>query len=99
MNEQREQMQHIVGGIQKDYKRLVRAFEKSNITNFRSHEVELGENTRDSSVIGCHDQSQPLYGMPIDTYPRQPHPLTHIGNKFAICICPDRPHESADRPG
>jgi hypothetical protein len=31
MNEQREQMQHIVGGIQKDYKRLVRAFEKSNI--------------------------------------------------------------------
>jgi hypothetical protein len=31
MNEQREQMQHIVGGIQEDYKRLVRAFEKSNI--------------------------------------------------------------------
>jgi hypothetical protein len=49
-------MQHIVGGIQKDYKRLVRAFEKSNIVNFPSHEVELGENTRDLSAIGCHDQ-------------------------------------------
>jgi hypothetical protein len=48
-------MQHIVGGIQKDYKRLVRAFEKSNIANFRSHKVELRENTRDSSAIGCHD--------------------------------------------
>jgi hypothetical protein len=80
-------MQHIVGGIQKDYKRLVRAFEKSNIAKFPSHEVELGENTRDSSSIGCHDQSQPLYGMPIDTYPGQPQPPMHIGDKFAdLCM-------------
>jgi hypothetical protein len=50
----------------------VRAFEKSNIANFPSHEVELEENTCDSSAIGCHDQSQPLYVMPIDTYPGQP---------------------------
>jgi hypothetical protein len=41
------------------------------------------EKTRDSSVTGCHDQSQPLYGMPIDTYPGQPQPPTHIGDKFA----------------
>jgi hypothetical protein len=75
-------MQHIIGGIQKDYKRLVRAFEKSNITKFPSHEVELGENTRDSSAIGCHDQSQPIYGMLIDTYPGQPQPPTHIGDKL-----------------
>ena len=72
IDEQREQMQHIVGGVQKDYKRLVRAFDKSTIVNFPSHEVELGENTRDSSATSCHDQSQPLYGMPIDTYPGQP---------------------------
>jgi hypothetical protein len=36
-------MQHIVGGIQKDYKRIVRAFDKSTVANFSSHEVELGE--------------------------------------------------------
>jgi hypothetical protein len=48
-------LQHIIGGIQKDYKRLVRAFDKSTIANFPLHEVELGENTRDSSAIGCHD--------------------------------------------
>jgi hypothetical protein len=36
-------MQHIVGGIQKDYKRLVRAFDKSTVANFPSHEVELGK--------------------------------------------------------
>jgi hypothetical protein len=55
IDEQREQMQHIVGGIQNNYKRLMRAFDKSTIANFPSHEVELGENTRDSLAIGCHN--------------------------------------------
>jgi hypothetical protein len=55
--------------MQKDYRRVVRAFDKSTIANFPSHEVELWENTHNSSATGCHSQSQPLYGMPIDTYP------------------------------
>jgi hypothetical protein len=76
-------MQHIIGGMQNDYKRLVRAFDKSIIANFPSHEVELGENTRDSLATSCHDQSQPLYGMPVDTYPRQPQPPMHISGKIA----------------
>jgi hypothetical protein len=79
IDEQREQMQHIIGGIQKDYKRIVRAFDKSTVANFPSHEVEFGENSRNSSIIGCHNQSQPLYGMPMDTYPEQPQ----IGSKLA----------------
>jgi hypothetical protein len=37
---------------------------------------------RDSLATGYHDKSRPLYGMPIDTYPRQPQPLTQIGGKF-----------------
>jgi hypothetical protein len=65
VEEQREQMQNIVGGMQSDFKRLVRAFDKSNIANFPSHEVELEGNTRNTSATGCHDQSQPLYGMPV----------------------------------
>jgi hypothetical protein len=79
VDEQREQMQSIIGGMQNDYRRLVRAFDKSSITNFPSHEVELGGNTRNTSAIGCHDQSQPLYGMSMDTYPEQPQ----IGSKTA----------------
>jgi hypothetical protein len=63
--------------MQNDYRRLVRAFDKSSIANFPSHEVELGGNTRNTSAVGCHDQSQPLYGMPMDTYPEQPQ----IGSK------------------
>jgi hypothetical protein len=58
--------------MQNDYRRLVRAFDKSNIANFPSHEVELGGNTRNTSATSCYDQSQPLYGMPMDTYPEQP---------------------------
>jgi hypothetical protein len=83
IDEQREQMQRIVGDIQNDHKRLVCALDKSTIANLPSHEVELREYTRDSSATGCHDQSQPLYGMPIDMYPRQQQPPTHIGDKFA----------------
>jgi hypothetical protein len=79
VDKQREQMQNIIGGMQNDYRRLVRAFDKSSIANFPSHEVELGGNTCNTSAIGCHDQSQPLYGMPIDTYPKQPQ----IGSKSA----------------
>jgi hypothetical protein len=65
--------------MQNNYRRLVRAFDKSSIAKFPSHEVELGGNTRNTSAIGCHDQSQPLYRMPMDTYPEQPQ----IGSKSA----------------
>jgi hypothetical protein len=83
IDKQQEKIQHIVGGIQKDYKRLVHAFDKSTVANFPSHEFELAENTHNLSATGCHDQSQPLYGMPMDTYPEQPQPPTHISSKLA----------------
>jgi hypothetical protein len=82
IDEQREQMQCIVGDIQNDHKRLVHALDKSTIANLPSHEVELREYTRHSSATGCHDQSQPLYGMPIYMYLGQQQPPTHIGDKF-----------------
>jgi hypothetical protein len=72
VDEQREQMQNIIGGMQNNYRRLARAFDKSSIANFPSHEIELGGNTCNTLAIGCHDQSQPLYGMPMDTYLEQP---------------------------
>jgi hypothetical protein len=82
IDKQRDQMQNIIRGMQNDYRRLEHAFDKSAIANFPWHEVELGENTCASSVAGCHDQTQPLYGMPIDTYSGQPQSPTHIGDKF-----------------
>jgi hypothetical protein len=82
IDEQREQLQRIIGDIQNDHKRLVRALDKSTMANLPSHEVELREYTRNSSTTGCHDQSQPLYGMPIDMYLGQRQPPTHISDKF-----------------
>jgi hypothetical protein len=88
-------MQNIIGDMQNDYRRLLRAFDKSSIANFPSHEVELGGNTRNTSVIGCHDQSQPLYGC------RWTHTLSNRKSAVnqPIYTCPDRPPVSADRPG
>jgi hypothetical protein len=82
IDEQREQMQRIVGDIQNDRKRLVCALDKSTIANFTLHEVELREYTCDSSATGCHDQSQPLYGMSRYIYSGKPQPPTHIGDKL-----------------
>jgi hypothetical protein len=63
------------------------ALDKSTMANLPSHEVELREYTRNSSATGCHNQSQPLYGMPIDMYLGQRQPPTHIGDKFAdLCM-------------
>jgi hypothetical protein len=55
----------------------------STMANLPSHEVELREYTHNSSAIGCHDQSQPLYRMPMDMYSGQRQPPSHIGDKFA----------------
>jgi hypothetical protein len=95
VDEQREQMQNIIGGMQNDYRRLVRAFDKSSIANFPSHEVELGGNTRNTSAIGCHDQHNPFMGC------RWTHTLSNRKSAVnqPICTCPDHLPMSADRPG
>ena len=74
-------MQQRIWGTQDDYKRLACAFDKSVVTNFPTHEVEIKDNTRDSSATNWHDQSQPLYRMPINTTPEQPQPSTQIAGK------------------
>jgi hypothetical protein len=67
--------------MQEDYKRLARAFDKFDVAYFPSHEGKTRENTHDPSITNWHDQSQPLYAMPMDTYPRQPHPPAWIRDK------------------
>jgi hypothetical protein len=88
-------MQNIIGDMQNDYRRLARAFDKSSIANFPSHEVELWGNMRNTSAVGCHDQSHPFMGC------RWTRTLSNRKSaaKQPICTCPDRPRVSADRPG
>jgi hypothetical protein len=76
IDEQREQMQQIIEGMQDDYKRLACAFDKSVVVNFPSYEVKTKENAHNSSAANWHDQSHPLHGMPMNTSPEQPQPPT-----------------------
>jgi hypothetical protein len=50
---------------------------KSVVLNFPSHEVQTKKNTHGSSAANWHNQSQPLYGMSMNTYPEQPQLPTH----------------------
>jgi hypothetical protein len=67
-------MQQILGGVQEDYWRLARAFDKPSITSFPSHDAQTKEDPQDPSTANGHAQSQPLYGMLMNTYNGQPHP-------------------------
>jgi hypothetical protein len=58
--------------MQEDYKRLARAFDKSDVANFPSHKDKTRENAHDPSAANWHNQSQPLYGMSMDIYLGQP---------------------------
>jgi hypothetical protein len=58
--------------MQDDYKRLALAFDKSVVANFPMLKVETKESMQDSLVANWHDQSQLLYGMPMNTYLKQP---------------------------
>ena len=55
IDEQREQMQQIIWGMQNNYKRLARTLVKPVVTNFTLYEVETRENARDSSATDWHD--------------------------------------------
>jgi hypothetical protein len=95
VDEQREQMQNIIGGMQSDYRILVRAFDKSNIANFPSHEVELGDTHVIHRLEVVTTSHNPFMGC---QWTR-----TLSNRKLAanqpICTCPDRPDVSAYSPG
>jgi hypothetical protein len=67
-------MQQILGGCQEDYMRLARAFDKSVIASFPSHDVQTKDNRQDPSAANGHAQSQLHYRMPMNSYSGQPHP-------------------------
>jgi hypothetical protein len=69
-------MQNIIGGMQNNYTRLVRTFDKSTVANFPSHEIQLGETRVIHRLQVVTTSYNPFC-------PGQPQPPTHIGNKLA----------------
>jgi hypothetical protein len=54
VDEQREQFQQLVEGMQNDFKRMTHVFEKFVAPNFPSHNIDA---TQDSSATNRHSQS------------------------------------------
>jgi hypothetical protein len=61
------------GEIKETLKKLTRAIEKSIIPSFSSHDVAIEATSLDASATNGPTQTHPLYGMPVNSYPRQPH--------------------------
>jgi hypothetical protein len=67
--------------MQDDYKRLARAFDKSTIVNFPTHEVESKEKCMIYRLQIGTTNPQPLYRMPTNAYSEQPQLSVQIGGK------------------
>ena len=69
--------------MQEDHRKLVRAFEKSTVPNFPSHNVGTTHDALESSAANGHVQPQPLYGMPLNSYVEKTQPPTQVWKKPA----------------
>jgi hypothetical protein len=53
-------------------------FEKSAIPNFPFYDVDASNSAKNSSIANGCSQPQPLYGMLMNSYARQPQPPPQI---------------------
>jgi hypothetical protein len=53
---------------------MTRVFEKSVVTNFPLHEIDVRATTHQSSATNGHSRTQPSYGMQMNSYAKQPQP-------------------------
>lgn len=71
--QQRDQLEQRLDGIEETLKKLAHTLEKSTIPSFPSHDVAIEATSLDASATNGPTQTHPLYGMPVNSYPRQPH--------------------------
>jgi hypothetical protein len=60
--------------MQKDYKRIACAFEKSVVPNFPSYDVDARNDTQNSSAANGYSEPLPSYGMPMNSFAMKPQP-------------------------
>jgi alpha-beta hydrolase superfamily lysophospholipase len=76
--------------------RLTRAFDKSVIASFPSHDVQTKDNRQDASAANGHAQSQLHYRMPMNSYSGQPHLRHSYGRNQRPCARLNNPGLSPD---
>lgn len=76
MELQQDQVEHRIDRIEETLKKLTCALEKSIVPSFPSHDVDTENVLNTSATI----QSQPLYGMSMNSYQGQSLPPPHLMN-------------------
>jgi hypothetical protein len=80
VDHQQNQMKHQIGGLEESIRKLTRTLEKSVAPSFLSYETSNRISMSNTSATNVDLQPQPLYGMPMNSYPGQvPPPPSLLG--------------------
>jgi hypothetical protein len=60
--------------MEEDFRKMKPVFEKSTFPNFPSHDIDAIATTQNSLTTNGYSQTQPFYGMPMNSYVGQPQP-------------------------
>ena len=82
VDQQQDQMKQQIVGLEESIRKLTRTLEKSVAPSFPSYETSNRISMSDTSATNGDLQTQPLYGMPMNSYPGQvPPPLSCLADR------------------
>jgi hypothetical protein len=85
VDHQQNQMKQQIGGLEESIRKLTRTLEKSVAPSFPSYETSNRISMSNTSATNGDSQPQPLYGMPMNSYPWQiPPPSSRLGRSAPI---------------
>jgi hypothetical protein len=78
-------MKQQIGGLEESIRKLTRSLEKYVAPSFPLYETSNMISMYNTSATNRDSQPQPLYGMPMNSYPRQiPPPTSLIGRSVPL---------------
>jgi hypothetical protein len=105
VDHQQNQMKQQIGGLEESIRKLTRTLEKSVAPSFPSYETSNRISMSNTSTTNGDSQPQPLYGMPMNSYPGQvPLPPSLLGRSASLDtvgpseLLPEQSDPCADRP-
>jgi hypothetical protein len=98
-------MKQQIGGLEESIRKLTRTLERSVAPSFPSYETSNRMSMSNTSATNGDSQPQPLYGMPLNSYPGQiPPPPSLLGRSAPLDtirpseLLPGQSGPYADRP-
>jgi hypothetical protein len=85
VDQQQNQMKQHIGGLEESIRKLTRTLEKSVAPSFPSYETSNSISMSNTSATNGDSQLQPLYGIPMNSYPGQmPPPSSLLGRSAPL---------------